>query len=178
MANWQGIASLIDAAFEERARFSPGNAPKEVFDAVEAVIDGLDRGAIRVAEKREGDWHVNQWIKKAVLLSFRLRDNRLMEGGETRYFDKVEPKFARYGEADFREGGFRVVPPAAARRGCYIAKNVVLMPSYVNIAPTSMRAPWSIPGPRWAPAPRSARTCTSPAAWASAACWNRCRPGR
>ena len=133
MANWQGVASLIDAAFEERTRFSPGNAPKEVFDAVEAVIDGLDRGAIRVAEKREGDWHVNQWIKKAVLLSFRLRDNRLMEGGETRYFDKVEPKFARYGEADFREGGFRVVPPAAARRGCYIAKNVVLMPSYVNI---------------------------------------------
>lgn len=132
--NWQQTEALIDAAFEERTRFSPTNAPQDVRDAVDAVIAGLDRGELRVAERRGvGDWVVNQWIKKAVLLSFRLYDNWVMDDGVSRYFDKVAPKFASYDEAAFRAAGCRVVPPAMVRRGSYIAKNVVLMPSYVNI---------------------------------------------
>jgi len=133
------MEKTIEEAWENRASLSPGSAPAPVRAAVEAVIDGLDRGRLRVAERRDGPgprWHVHQWIKKAVLLSFRLQDNRVMASGPdamTRYFDKVETKFARYSEQDFRDGGFRVVPPAVARRGAYIARNVVLMPSYVNI---------------------------------------------
>ncbi len=132
--NWQSIAALIDAAFEERMRFRPDDAPQDVRDAVEAVIAGLDRGELRVATRRGvGDWEVHQWIKKAVLLSFRLTDNRLYSDGVSNYFDKVPPKFASFDEAAFRAAGCRVVPPAMARRGSYIAPNVVLMPSYVNI---------------------------------------------
>jgi 2,3,4,5-tetrahydropyridine-2-carboxylate N-succinyltransferase len=127
------IQTTIDEAFEHRQDFSPSNAPKDLVDAIETVISGLDAGTLRVAEKINGEWHTHQWIKKAVLLSFRLRDNGLMEGGETRYWDKVDSKFAHYSEADFKAGGFRVVPPAAARRGAFIARNAVLMPSYVNI---------------------------------------------
>lgn len=129
----QKLSALIEDAFERRTEFSPTAAPKDLVDAIESVIAGLDDGTYRVAEKQNGEWVTHQWIKKAVLLSFRLRDNRLMEGTETRYWDKVDPKFAHYGEADFKAGGFRVVPPAAARRGAFIARNVVLMPSYVNI---------------------------------------------
>ncbi|MEJ5269646.1 MAG: 2,3,4,5-tetrahydropyridine-2,6-dicarboxylate N-succinyltransferase [Hydrogenophilus sp.] len=132
--NWQETQALIDAAFEERTRFSPTNAPQDVRDAVDAVIAGLDRGELRVAERRGvGDWVVNQWVKKAVLLSFRLYENWVMDDGVSRYFDKVAPKFASYDEAAFRTAGCRVVPQAMVRRGSYIAKNVVLMPSYVNI---------------------------------------------
>jgi 2,3,4,5-tetrahydropyridine-2-carboxylate N-succinyltransferase len=127
------IQTTIDEAFEHRQDFSPSNAPTDLVNAIETVIAGLDTGTLRVAEKINGEWHTHQWIKKAVLLSFRLRDNGLMEGGETRYWDKVESKFARYSDADFKAGGFRVVPPAAARRGAFIARNAVLMPSYVNI---------------------------------------------
>jgi len=127
------IQNIIEAAFEQRQEFSPTHAPKDVCDAVETVIAGLDAGTLRVAEKIDGAWHTHQWIKKAVLLSFRLRDNGLMEGSETRYWDKVDSKFARYSAEDFKAGGFRVVPPAAARRGAFIARNAVLMPSYVNI---------------------------------------------
>jgi 2,3,4,5-tetrahydropyridine-2-carboxylate N-succinyltransferase len=102
--------------------------------AVNETMARLDRGEIRVAQKVDGQWIVNQWIKKAVLLSFRLHDNQLMEaGGYARFFDKVPTKFADYTEADFNRGGFRVVPPATVRRGAFIAKNAVLMPSYVNI---------------------------------------------
>ena len=101
--------------------------------AVERVLDDLDAGRLRVAEKLGGEWITHQWIKKAVLLSFRLRDNEIMQGGYTHYFDKVDSKFARYSQADFAAGGYRVVPPAAARHGSFIAKNVVLMPSYVNV---------------------------------------------
>jgi 2,3,4,5-tetrahydropyridine-2-carboxylate N-succinyltransferase len=129
----QNLQNTIDEAFEHRQDFSPLNAPKDLLEAVETVIAGLDAGTLRVAEKTNGEWHTHQWIKKAVLLSFRLRDNGLMEGGETRYWDKVESKFARYSPEDFKAGGFRVVPPAAARRGAFIARNAVLMPSYVNI---------------------------------------------
>jgi len=120
----------IEQAWEERAGISPGNAPRALREAVEEVIAGLDSGRLRVAEKSGREWVTHQWLKKAVLLSFRLEDNRVMEGGATRYYDKVPSKFSGF---DFARGGFRVVPPAMARRGAYIAKNAVLMPSYVNI---------------------------------------------
>ena len=124
------MRQTIEQAWENRSAINPGNAPRPLREAVEEVIAGLDAGRLRVAEKAGGEWVTHQWIKKAVLLSFRLEDNRVMEGGATRYYDKVPSKFAAF---DFAAGGFRVVPPAMARRGAYIAKNVVLMPSYVNI---------------------------------------------
>lgn len=128
------LETLIDAAWEQRTEFSPKTAPAEVRDAVAQVLSQLDAGTLRVAEKKDGQWHVNQWVKKAVLLSFRLEDNAVMPaGGYTQFYDKVPSKFAHYTEADFAAGGFRVVPPAVARRGSFIGKNVVLMPSYVNI---------------------------------------------
>ena len=115
---------IIEQAWETRANLKPG---KPLKDAVKAVIAGLDAGKLRVAEKVNGEWVTHQWLKKAVLLSFRLEDNRVME---RRYYDKVPSKFEKF---DFRKGGFRVVPPAAVRRGAYIARNVILMPSFVNI---------------------------------------------
>jgi 2,3,4,5-tetrahydropyridine-2-carboxylate N-succinyltransferase len=127
------LQTTIDGAWERRAELTPATAPADVKQAVERVIADLDSGKLRVAEKQGSEWITHQWIKKAVLLSFRLRDNEVMPGGSTHYFDKVDSKFARYTQADFAAGGFRVVPPAAARRGAFIAKNVVLMPSYVNI---------------------------------------------
>ena len=129
----QELQKIIDDAFEARANLSPTSAPAEVRDAVEEVIAGLDAGTLRVAEKIDGQWVVNQWVKKAVLISFRLTDNALMPGASTQYFDKVPTKFADYTEEQFRAGGFRVVPPAVARRGSFIGRNVVMMPSYVNI---------------------------------------------
>jgi 2,3,4,5-tetrahydropyridine-2-carboxylate N-succinyltransferase len=128
------LQAVIEGAWDDRARISPAAAPAEVRTAVSEVIDQLDAGKLRVAEKKDGQWIVHQWIKKAVLLSFRLHDNRLLEaGGYTRFYDKVPGKFAGYGEADFQAGGFRVVPPAMVRKGAFIGRNVVLMPSYVNI---------------------------------------------
>ena len=127
------LQQIIDAAFEKRAELSAASAPAEVKAAVAEVLAGLDRGKLRVAEKKGGEWITHQWIKKAVLLSFRLRDNAILPGGFTQYFDKVDSKFARLSQADFEAGGYRVVPPAAARHGAFIAKNVVLMPSYVNV---------------------------------------------
>jgi len=121
----------IEAAWEERASLSPASAPKALREAVDEAIAGLDSGRLRVAEKVGGQWITHQWLKKAVLLSFRLEDNRVIDGGGTRYYDKVAAKFGP--SFDFAAAGFRVVPPATARRGAYIAKNVVLMPSYVNI---------------------------------------------
>ena len=127
------LQSLIDAAWEQRAQL-PGAATPELRDAVEHVIADLNKGRLRVAERQGvGQWTVNQWIKKAVLLSFRLNDNKLMRAGDLGFFDKVPTKFAHLDEAELRATGVRVVPPAVARRGCYIARNVVLMPSYVNI---------------------------------------------
>ncbi|MCW5626872.1 MAG: 2,3,4,5-tetrahydropyridine-2,6-dicarboxylate N-succinyltransferase [Burkholderiales bacterium] len=125
--------TLIEEAWENRTAINPASAPVALKQAVAEVIAGLDAGRLRVAEKQGGDWITHQWIKKAVLLSFRLEDNAVIRDGYTNYFDKVPAKFADYGDADFRAGGFRVVPPASARRGSFIAKNVVLMPSYVNI---------------------------------------------
>jgi 2,3,4,5-tetrahydropyridine-2-carboxylate N-succinyltransferase len=125
---------IIEGAWERRAELSPANAPGDVRSAVDQTLAKLDAGELRVAEKRNGQWVVHQWVKKAVLLSFRLQDNRVMDaGGFTRYYDKVPGKFAAYTERDFAAGGFRVVPPAMVRRGAFIARNVVLMPSYVNI---------------------------------------------
>ncbi|HEY8119308.1 MAG TPA: 2,3,4,5-tetrahydropyridine-2,6-dicarboxylate N-succinyltransferase [Methylophilaceae bacterium] len=131
----QELQSIIEAAFENRANINPANADKQVKDAVFTVLEELNAGRLRVAT-RKGDsqeWETHQWIKKAVLLSFRLEDNALLDGGCTKYFDKVPSKFADYTEADFKAGGFRVVPNAIARRGSFIGKNAVLMPSYVNI---------------------------------------------
>ena len=124
------MKNVIEEAWEGRTSLNPSNAPRALREAVDEVIAGLDAGRLRVAEKSGGEWITHQWIKKAVLLSFRLDDNRVMEGGATRYYDKVPSKFQDF---DFAAGGFRVVPPAMARRGAFIARNVVLMPSYVNI---------------------------------------------
>lgn len=129
------LQSTIEAAFENRANITPSNVEPNVKEAVFAVLEDLNNGTLRVAS-RKGDtqeWETHQWIKKAVLLSFRLEDNVLLDGGCTKYFDKVPPKFADYTEADFKAGGFRVVPNAIVRRGSFIGKNAVLMPSYVNI---------------------------------------------
>src|SRR3989442_5484145 len=129
----QQLQSTIEQAWENRERLSPGTAPEKIGKAVAQVLDELDRGRLRVAEKVDGVWHTHQWIKKAVLLSFRLEDNRPIRAGSLRFYDKVPTKFERYDRKQFERGGFRVVPPAVARRGAYIAKNVVLMPSYVNV---------------------------------------------
>ena len=129
------LQAVIEEAFENRANINPANVSKEVKEAVFSVLEDLNTGKLRVAS-RIGDsqqWETHQWLKKAVLLSFRLEDNVLMDDGVTRYFDKVPPKFANYTEADFKAGGFRVVPNAIVRRGSFIGKNAVLMPSYVNI---------------------------------------------
>ncbi len=129
----QDVQKIIDQAWEDRAKLSPSSSPAGIREAVEHVIGGLDSGALRVCEKVNGAWTTHQWIKKAVLISFRLADNCVVPGEGTQYFDKVPGKFADYDAARFASGGFRVVPPAMARRGSFIAKNVVLMPSYVNI---------------------------------------------
>jgi len=118
---------------ERRAEITPRNVETHVRDAVQDVIERLDQGTLRVAEKRDGDWVVNEWVKKAVLLSFRIEDNAFMKGGFTNYYDKVPSKYADANSREFREGGVRVVPPATARKGSYIASGCVLMPSYVNI---------------------------------------------
>ena len=127
------IQSIIDEAFERRAEITPGNVEPQVSDAVKDVITRLDHGQLRVAEPRDGGWVVNEWIKKAVLLSFRIEENLLMEGGFHHYFDKVPAKFAETNIEEFQEAGVRVVPPAAVRRGAYIGPSCVLMPSFVNI---------------------------------------------
>ena len=128
------LEATINAAWEDRANLSPKAASKEVLDAVENTISQLNSGKIRVATRQAvGQWTTHQWIKKAVLLSFRLKDNELMRAGDLGFFDKVKTKFAHLSEAEMRETGVRVVPPAVARRGSFIAKGAILMPSYVNI---------------------------------------------
>ena len=129
----QELQDTIERAWEDRAKLFAGSAPAKIGEAVTRVIDELDKGRLRVAEKVSGAWRTHQWIKKAVLLSFRLEDNQLLRAGSLQFYDKVPTKFERYDREQFERGGFRVVPPAVARRGAYIAKNVVLMPSFVNI---------------------------------------------
>ncbi len=131
------LATVIEAAWETRATLSPASAPAALLEAVAAAIDDLDAGRLRVAEKRDGRWVTQQWLKKAILLSFRLTDSAAigLAGPQVpfRFYDKVPTKFARYTDQDFAAAGVRVAPPAVARRGAYVARNVVLMPSYVNI---------------------------------------------
>ena len=129
----EDLQEVIEEAFERRSKITPRTVDTLVKEAVEEAIHLLDTGARRVAEHRDGQWHVNEWLKKAVLLSFRIEDNRFMKGGFTNYFDKVTPKYADFSSRDFREVGVRIVPPATVRRGAYVAPGVVLMPSYVNI---------------------------------------------
>ena len=129
------IQSIIEDAFESRASITPKSVTSEIKGAINEVMDGLNNGSLRVAS-REGstqNWETHQWLKKAVLLSFRIKDNSIMDGNYTNYFDKVESKFAHFKEKDFAEGGYRVVPNAMVRQGSFIGKNAVLMPSYVNI---------------------------------------------
>ena len=127
----QELEQVIEHAFDNRKQ-GFDNRP-QVEAAVEEAITLLDSGKARVAEKRDGDWHVNQWLKKAVLLSFGLAENRVVESGHSRFYDKVPMKYADYSEEQFKADGVRVVPDAIVRRGAYVASDVVLMPSYVNI---------------------------------------------
>jgi 2,3,4,5-tetrahydropyridine-2-carboxylate N-succinyltransferase len=124
---------LIENAFEIRSELNPHNVDSAVRNAVQETIELLDSGKIRVAEKKNGTWTVNEWIKKAVLLSFKIEENFLIDGGYTTFFDKVPMKYENYDLTSFKENGTRVVPPAVVRKGAYIASNVILMPSYVNI---------------------------------------------
>ncbi len=128
------LQTLIDQAWEQRAQLNPSNAPREVQDAVEQVLEQLNNGQLRVATRSGvGQWTVHQWIKKAVLLSFRLNDNAIIRAGELAFYDKVPTKFANLSPQELAATGVRVVPPAVARRGSFIARGAVLMPSYVNI---------------------------------------------
>jgi len=131
--NTNELQALIENAYERRSEIAPDRVNPELKSAILQVIDSLDSGALRVAEKRNGSWIVNEWIKKAVLLSFRIQENVVMEGSYTRFYDKVLPKFADYQITEFDKAGFRVVPPAAVRRGAFIGPDVVVMPSFVNI---------------------------------------------
>ena len=127
------LENIINAAFEDRNNISPLTVSRETKEAIYDSLNLLDSGKARVAEKINGNWVVNQWLKKAVLLSFRIADNRVMEGAETKYFDKVEPKFGSFSPEQFASQGVRVVPPAAVRKGAFIGSGVILMPSFVNI---------------------------------------------
>ncbi len=124
---------IVERAWEDRAALSAHDAPAEISAAVEHALAGLNTGTLRVAEKVDGAWIVHQWLKKAVLLSFRLNDNALMRAGDLAFFDKVQTKFSNLSAEEMRSTGVRVVPPAVARHGAFIGKNAVLMPSYVNI---------------------------------------------
>ena len=128
------LQNIIETAFENRAEITPASVSTEVKNAVLETLRQLDSGALRVAERLGvGEWKVNEWAKKAVLLSFRIADNEVQNDGVNQYFDKVPTKFADWSEEEFKAAGFRAVPGAVARRGSFVAKNVVLMPSYVNI---------------------------------------------
>ena len=144
------LRATIEAAFERRAELTPKNLPRELGAALDECLTLLDSGQARVAEPRDGGWVVNQWLKKAVLLYFRTHDNRVIDAGFTRFFDKVPLKYAHASEAELRSGGARIVPHALVRRGAYIAPDAVLMPSYVNIGawvgPGSMVDTWATVG--------------------------------
>lgn len=127
------IQSLIESSFEERAGLTPQNVSSELKQSVQKVIDLLDRGDVRIAEKINGEWRVNEWLKKAVLLYFRIHDNEVMSSGQMQHFDKVPLKFHAREHDEYASAGVRIVPPAVARKGAYIAAGTILMPSYVNI---------------------------------------------
>src|SRR6202789_2593347 len=127
------LSSIIDEAYEARAHLNPRNTPAALRAAIERAIDLLNEGQLRVAQPEGGAWRVNQWLKKAVLLSFRINDNELMPAGALNFYDKVPLKYSGWSADRFAAAGVRVVPPATVRRGAHIAANVVLMPSYVNV---------------------------------------------
>ena len=127
------LEAIIDAAFEQRATLTPGTVDPDIATAIEQTIAALDSGRLRVAEKRNGEWVTHQWLKKAVLLYFRTHDNRVMDAGVVRFFDKVPTKYESFTEQQLRDGAVRIVPPGVARRGAYVAPGAILMPSYVNI---------------------------------------------
>src|SRR5690606_21897964 len=127
------LRQIIESAFERRTEITPSTVERSLRQAIDDAIGLLDSGEARVAEKQDGEWKVNEWLKKAVLLYFRTNDNQAIDAGALRFYDKVPLKFADQSPAQMRSSGVRVVPPATARRGSYIAPNVVLMPSYVNI---------------------------------------------
>ena len=127
------LQTAIEEAFESRAKITPRNVEAKLKESINQVLEMINTGELRIAEKINDQWVTHQWIKKAVLLSFRMEDNAFIKGGFSNYFDKVPSKFADFSSKDFRNGGFRVVPPATVRKGAFIASNVVLMPSYVNI---------------------------------------------
>ncbi len=127
------LKECIEAAYESRAQITPSTVSADVVDAVETTLARLDSGTLRVAERIDGAWRVNEWLKKAVLLSFRINDNRAMTAEPLNFYDKVALKYTGWTAAQFAAAGVRVVPPATVRRGAFVASNVVLMPSYVNI---------------------------------------------
>jgi len=127
------LRAIIEDAYESRAQLTPKTASAQIRSAVQSALDALDAGSLRVAEKHNGRWQVNEWLKKAVLLSFRLDKNAPVSAGDCRFYDKVPLKFSGWSDAQFAAAGVRVVPPATVRRGAFVAPNVVLMPSYVNI---------------------------------------------
>lgn len=131
--NTEEIQAVIAAGFEERGRITSFTATSELREAVQRAVEQLDRGELRVAEPRNGTWLVNEWLKKAVLLYFRLHPNQIIESGSLRYFDKVPLKYSDYSQSDFERDGARIVPTAVVRKGAYIAADAVLMPCYINI---------------------------------------------
>ena len=150
MSGVQQLRETIEAAFEQRASLSAGRTSRELDAALEECLERLDRGELRVAQPGDGGWVVNEWLKKAVLLSFRVRENRVMDAGYTRFYDKVPLNYAAASEAELRRAGVRIVPHALVRRGAYVAPDVVLMPSYVNIGawigPGTMIDTWATVG--------------------------------
>ena len=150
MSGVQQLRETIEAAFEQRASLSAGRTSRELDAALEECLERLDRGELRVAQPGDGGWLVNEWLKKAVLLSFRVRENRVMDAGYTRFYDKVPLKYAAASEPELRRAGVRIVPHALVRRGAYVAPDVVLMPSYVNIGawigPGTMIDTWATVG--------------------------------
>ena len=150
MSQLPQLREIIEAAFEQRASLSAGRTSRELDAALEECLERLDRGELRVAQPGDGGWVVNEWLKKAVLLCFRVRENRVMDAGFTRFYDKVPLKYASASEQELRRAGVRIVPHALVRRGAYVAPDVVLMPSYVNIGawigPGTMVDTWATVG--------------------------------
>jgi 2,3,4,5-tetrahydropyridine-2-carboxylate N-succinyltransferase len=150
MSDPEQLRTIVEDAFERRAALTPKTLTRELGEALEQTLGLLDAGQVRVAEPRDGGWVVNQWLKKAVLLYFRAHDNRVMDAGFTRFYDKVPLKYAHASDAQLRAGGARIVPHAVVRRGAYIAPDAVLMPSYVNIGawvgPGTMVDTWATVG--------------------------------
>ena len=133
MTSHEQLRSTVEAAYEARAQLKPGNVPAETRAAIESAIELLNQGQLRVAQPENGAWRVNEWLKKAVLLSFRINDNEAMRAGTLNFYDKVPLKYSGWSAEQFAAAGVRIVPPATVRRGAYVAANVVLMPSYVNV---------------------------------------------